>query len=451
VDQQELYFVHTLDYRGRVYAVGSHLTTYGPDLARALLTFAEGADVTRYNRDTVVMALDKYGKGCLGRPLELADVMLVALDPLGMKERWRTAKKPWQYLAYCFERAQLELIPNAHADGVLFRTTLPIWQDAHANGLQHYAALLGDAKLAEAVRLTDLQAGAALPDVYRLIAKQMTAHLRDQNDPVAGQLLQRCGGTIDRSLAKLPVTAFMYGGKDGGYSKFLKMLQEEDRRLGWKDNATWKAEEEEREKLAYCFAKAAETVLLDKGIAQRASELVVKLYDAGLLIAGKGAPPHWVVPGTGFQVVSRRDAKLQGKLRLSIVWDGKMRRLWTRARRELALDDKAQARKLPPHLIHSLDAAHLMLIVTRFMNVGGRPSIGTVHDNFATQAVHARSLAVWFTACFWLLYGNEQDPLADVWRQFQEQCPDLPDLAPRGAWRLDDRQFRSLLAAEPVG
>jgi DNA-directed RNA polymerase len=41
-EYQRFYFVHTMDFRGRVYPVSDHLSPQGSDLTRALLQFADG-------------------------------------------------------------------------------------------------------------------------------------------------------------------------------------------------------------------------------------------------------------------------------------------------------------------------------------------------------------------------------------------------------------------------
>ncbi len=437
-NEPEFYFVHCLDYRGRVYPVGSHLSPHGPDLVRALLRFRDGADVTREDKEDVATALDRYGAGCLrpGRKLSLEQIERIVQDPVKNRADWWDAakdKKRWLYLAYCFERMAFE---RALKDGASFRTTLPIWQDAHANGFQHYALLLGDESLAKEVRLTPPQEGEEPADIYKVIARRMTKRLASAaaRDPIAARLLERCGSEIARAEAKHPATVFIYGGQDGGYEKFLKQLRKEDREAGWKDETVWRQEDAERQRLAECFANVAVTVLQE--VAPRASELQRWLYDAGLAIALRGARPHWVVPVTGFRVIQPLTEKnSRAKHKLSIVWDGKERRLRVPQERIKRLDKRAQARGLAPNLIHSLDAAHLAWTV-RLFEGDPSPPIATVHDNFATLATHAGVLATSFAETLHEMYDRRPTPYADLVAQLQQQGPGIRTPPEQGPWCL---------------
>lgn len=437
-NERALYFVHCLDYRGRVYPVASNLSPHGPDLIRALLRFKDGVEVTREDKEDVAAALDRYGAGCLrpGRKLNPEQTERIVQDPVKNRADWFDAakdKKRWLYLAYCFERMALE---KAAIDRVPFRTTLPIWQDAHANGFQHYALLLGDESLAKEVRLTPPQEGEEPADIYRVIARRMTKRLTSAaaSDPVAARLLARCGGVIGRSEAKHPATVFIYGGQDGGYEKFLNQLRKEDGQAGWKDGTVWRQEDAERQRLAECFANLATTVLRE--IAPRASEMQGWLYEAGRGIALRGARPHWVVPVTGFRVIQPLTEKSsRAKHKLSIVWDGKERRLRVTKERIKRLDVQAQARRLAPNLIHSLDAAHLAWTVRMFQG-DPSPPIATVHDNFATLATHAGVLAGDFATTLHEMYERHLTPYADLVTQLQQQCPGIRTPPERGSWCL---------------
>src|SRR2546425_11505315 len=78
------------------------------------------------------------------------------------------------YLAYCVERARLI---DALAAGVPAVSTLPVWQDASANGFQHMALLLRDEELAKKVNLLPLENGERA-DIYKIVAEKMTARLK---------------------------------------------------------------------------------------------------------------------------------------------------------------------------------------------------------------------------------------------------------------------------------
>src|SRR5207302_6820043 len=113
-------------------------------------------------------------------------------------------------------------------------------------------------------------------------------------------------------------------------------------------------------------------------------------------------PAEWVVPGTGFRV--RQPLKLvvdeKDKARLRFTWQGAEYKLrvpkWTSNK----LDRRKHATSFAPNVIHSLDAAHLMLTVTNFRRLFPTPPVATVHDSFATCATAATELKEQFTRPF---------------------------------------------------
>jgi hypothetical protein len=393
-EQPRLYFVHALDFRGRVYPTGNYLTPQGPDLARALLMFADGCTITRDDKP-YIDALDAYGKECRD-------------------------KKPWQYLAYQHERAALTA---AHDRGEPYVNHLPIWQDASANGLQHMALLRRDERLAPAVNLVPGVKG----NLYADMAARMTAHLQAaitqteqwlQAPPTRSKrklqasekklrnlrdLLDYCGGAISRDRAKGPTMTFGYGAtRKGMLEAFVK--DEEQEYVPW------------FRLLAYRFAEAAEAVL-STGVTARAVELREKLQEVARRISATKKPATWRVPGTDF------DARQQHVFlpivdRLTFTWEGHRYNLRTSVGFSTTFDEDDHVTSFAPNLIHSLDAAHLMLTVT---NCARGIPLATVHDSFATWATFAPSLVTVFEMCFWLLYGNGRNPLADLWAQFQAQ------------------------------
>lgn len=90
-----------------------------------------------------------------------------------------------------------------------------------------------------------------------------------------------------------------------------------------------------------------------------------------------------------------------------------MRRLRVPQERIKSLDPRAQARRLAPNLIHSLDAAHLAWTV-RMLQGDPLPPIATVHDNFATLATHAGVLAGDFATTLHEMYERHPTPYADL-------------------------------------
>lgn len=430
--QAALYFVHSLDFCGRIYPLGTYLTPQGPDLARALLCFANVCTITAQDGPALA-ALDRYGEQCLGSPLDPITVARIARGPVETQPVWWAAKKRWQYLAFCRERTALA---DAHAAGKPYVSALPVWQDALANGLQHMALLLRDSELAPLVSLMPN----APRDVYEDVATRMSAHLwatvRDftksmtsaeagANHP-AEELLAQYGGTITRDVAKMPTMLFGYGGTQRGiWDRFV-----EDRGLNAAE--------------ARSFTQAAWAVLT-AGVMARAFQLRRWFRTVGWAIGQTGNPAAWIVPGTTFPAVQRNCFKAK-EARLLFQWDSVTPppRLRVFNGRRTTLDKSHHATSLAPNVIHSLDAAHLMLTVTQ---LPPGVSIGTVHDSFATRATEAATLERAFKSAFMTLYGDGQNPLQDLAQQFRRQCAKMPAPPEQGRLTISAAMFQ---AAKPL-
>ncbi|MGB4334915.1 MAG: DNA-directed RNA polymerase [Chromatiaceae bacterium] len=209
------YLAWKADYRGRIYAGTPWLTPQGGDLQRALLEFAQG----RALDEAGVGALRRHGANLVRRERLLADLGIADRQVLTLEERerwvreheteilasavspltapfWRqVAGKPMQFLAFCLAYCQWRLDPAAPVH-------LPVQIDGTCNGLQHIAALTGDAGLARAVNVLPRADG--LPgDIYSELATAAAeglGQLEERRDPLHGPGL----ALADRWLAAAP-------------------------------------------------------------------------------------------------------------------------------------------------------------------------------------------------------------------------------------------------------
>lgn len=377
-----LYFVHALDFRGRVYPTGVWLTPQGPDLARALLQFADGCTIRPDDR-AAIEALERYGEQLRGK-----------------------ADKHWRYVAYERERAEIKA---QHDVGEPFVSRLPVWQDATANGLQHMACLRQDESLAPRVRLAKSEQPG---DIYDDVA----AELRKRLGPDAASL----GFPIDRDAAKSPAMIFGYGGTRYGIRE----------RFAEDHGSEYPARGE-------LFSRTAEAAL--QHVLPRAFKLREWFQDVGEAIAKRRKPATWYVPGTGFPA-RQQIRKLnpdRDLTRLTFVWDDVTHVVTVPIRPATVLQTVAQQKKhktsLAPNIIHSLDAAHLMLTVTQFRDA----PVATVHDAYATWATVTDALRYRLHHTLGQLYeGGPLHPLFELACQFAEQCDTLPEPPPQFAFRL---------------
>jgi hypothetical protein len=404
-DKTALYFVHALDCRGRIYPVGRYLTPQGPDFARALLQFGEGCTITAQD-EPAITALQKYSDECKD-------------------------KKPWQYRACCLELAAMKAKHDAREP---FESHLAVWQDALASGFQHAALLLRDEKLAARVGLlpsskpgdvyTDV-AGALTPKLraaaqyessaaYRPLPRDLMAFA----DFPATDLLDHFGDPIPREVVKGPVMRFWYGeGKSG-----LKDTFEEEHGLDEAHNA--------------CFADALRWLLRDRaGVLAGVVRLRRWFHKVAEAIGVTGRPATWLVPGTKFPV-KQWPFGIEEEGRPRFEWAGVEYRPRVNVR-SAKLDEGAHITGLPPNVVHSLDAALLMLTV---MRLPAGTAVGTVHDCFGTHAAVAPTLARAYSDACVQLYEAGQHPLDDLAEQFGRQCVKIPKMPKRGALRLSGNE-----------
>lgn len=191
-----LHFVYTLDFRGRVYCQSSRVSPQGGDLQKALLTFADGMalgaggeywfkvhganewgwDKKPMDERVSLVSTDEFKQMCID----------IAQDPITFNE-WVNADKPWQFLNWCFEYAQLLQSDGAPEDFVSY---IPCAMDGSCSGIQHYSAMLRDRVGGSAVNLT-YSSEVGPQDIYgavcKLVIQRWRALLTTRNH-MAGKL-----------------------------------------------------------------------------------------------------------------------------------------------------------------------------------------------------------------------------------------------------------------------
>ena len=202
-----IYFPHNVDFRGRAYPIPPHLSHIGDDLSRGLLMFQEKKALgERGLRWLKIHLANLYGydKASFDERVEyvhkhLDQIFDSADRPLEGGRWWTKADDPWQCLATCIELTSALRSPDPEA----YECGLPVHQDGTCNGLQHYAALGGDAQGAAQVNL----AAADRPsDVYTYVANMVEAAIQKdlKGDNEYAKLL---AGKVSRKVVKQTVGA----------------------------------------------------------------------------------------------------------------------------------------------------------------------------------------------------------------------------------------------------
>ncbi len=388
-DDEEIYFPHSLDWRGRLYPIPQNVNPQGDDLARSLLTFKRGEPLGKDG----VKWLAIHGANCFGATdketldgrvgwvLEnREEINECALAPMSNRW-WMEAEDPWQFLAFCFEWWGFE------GEGADYVCSLPVSLDGACNGTQHFAALLKDVDTAKVVNVLP----SILPvDIYQQVCDEVMRLIDDDLvDP--GKLDARTlliavhwRENVERKTVKRPTMTMAYGATEYGYQEqilndTLRPLKDADHTHPLAVNHYPAAE--------YLRKKIVEAL---GNVVSAAATVMQWLQEVASVAAKEGVPLIWETP-TGFLVL--QDYKVEKKRQVRTMLAGKKRFLSLRLKGEGdKLNVRKQASGVAPNFIHSLDASHLMMTINRcfdpcFVGVNFH-SFGGVHDSYSTVPAH---------------------------------------------------------------
>ena len=411
-----IYFPYTLDFRGRIYTLASHLNPQGDDLNKALLTFATGKPLG----DEGAGWLAIHGANCMDTSPEGDKLTRMTLDDrIKWVERhdldirrsanaplhhrwWMQAEKPLQFLAFCFEwtAAQNEAAQTGQWS---YSCSLPVAMDGSCNGLQHFSAMFRDEKGGRAVNLTNNDTPR---DVYSSVSDAVGELLvKLAPDPMALKWLT--SGLINRKLTKRPTMTFGYGAKKWGFRDQL-FAELKGRDEYPKIKAHFMVEEDGRPKEGLLNACTYLSGIINDALGVTvvaAARAMHWLQSYAMQISSANSVVEWHVPVTGFHVRQeyykrferRVETTLAGRVRISLAED--------------STDVKAhkQANAVAPNIVHSLDAAVLMLTVMESAHEG-ISHFRMIHDSFATVPADCAKLAEITRRVFVSFYTDNDIP-----------------------------------------
>jgi DNA-directed RNA polymerase, mitochondrial len=410
------YFPHNLDFRGRSYPIPPYLNHMGADHCRGLLQFAKGRELGKSGLWWLRVHLANvfgYDKASFEERHNFAldhmeEIRDSAKRPLDGTRWWTQAEDRWQCLATCIELTNaMEL-----SDPTKFVSYLPIHQDGTCNGLQHYAALGGDAVGAMQV---NLEPGERPADLYTAVANKVQESI--QKDAAAGHsLAQVLDGKIKRKIVKQTVMTNVYGVTLAG-AKAQIHRQIEDHYpdmltgvLHGKFLASSYIAHKVFEALASMFTGAHH---IQYWLAECASRIAGSVNPQQVEYVEGNIQPGGALPSAGKRKTYRgeetkRSQKLpalEARSRSTVIWTTPLRMPVVQPYRKtlartvktnlttLSVNDaspadpvqkKKQVQAFPPNFIHSLDATHMMLTALRCDELG--LSFASVHDSFWTHA-----------------------------------------------------------------
>jgi DNA-directed RNA polymerase len=445
-DEERIYFPCSLDFRGRVYPLTHYLTPQGDDLSKALLTFAEakplGEDGAFWLAIHGANCLDVLPTGEKVKTMTMAEratwiqentkrICQVADDPYA-DLWWTDAGEPLQFYAFCHEwRGFYEMWKQGRGDE--YECSLPVSMDGSCNGLQHFSALLRDPIGGRAVNLTPEDRP---QDVYQAVTEAVEARLHElvaeggEDAEMARRWL--ASGLVSRKLCKTPTMTFCYGSKRFGMAEqtldFMKAAGKAKCAVFLEGVTGDAALNEASQWMAARIWEALGVTVV------AASRAMAWMQDcARIVVADTEKPLQWSVPVTGFPVCQdyyRREFR-----QIKTVLAGQLIQPSVLHSTDEVLLHK-QVNAVAPNVVHSLDAAALMMTVTLALKDGVQ-SFGMIHDSYATVPADCGILAHATREAFVRLY-RDNDVVAHLKASWDALLPEsterlLPEPPAKGA------------------
>ena len=437
--EEAFYYPHNCDFRGRLYplcGVGA-INPQGDDGGKALLEFAEGKALGEdglqwlYIHTQNTLGNDKVSLQARidATSAHLEQYLEYARDPLA-NEGWHAADKPFGFLAACYELLGVSLCASPER----FISHLPIALDGTCSGLQHFAGIMLDPKLAKAVNV--ISSEDKPQDIYQDVVGNINAMLTT----LEGEEAEYWRGKVTRDLVKQPVMCLSYGVTLAGMKA---QIADKCKRLVYRKGQL---------EYANGFLNPYSTYLADLVLASinkvSTSAFDVMDYLKAVAKANAKAKPnsidgatHWVSP-IGLPVT--QDYYAYDVKRVNVFYDAKRIRFICRTGAE-ATDAKKQVQAFSPNFIHSLDASHLMMTVLACEQARGEAmSFAMIHDSFATHCCDTPLLFEIIREQYSLIY--QEDVLVHLHDSLSDTVKAVVGPPPaRGSLNLEDVQASEYL------
>lgn len=412
-----IYFPHFLDFRGRVYPMPSYLNPQSDDTGRGLLEFAEGKPLGEDGAFWLASHIaGLWGVDKVSFDERVAWVMsneeailASALAPHVDNAFWRTAEKPFQALAACFDWMGYKLNGKDHVSHT------PIAMDGSCSGLQHYSALLRDEVGGAAVNLVPAEVPA---DIYTMVADRAQA----LSDSSLGDTFMATAwkGKVGRKVAKQPTMTLCYSATKFGMKSQI-------------ENALRKLDESEPY-LPEDVNRWAASIYITDHVWEALGDVVVAartamdwLKEVAKVSVEADMPIRWTSP-IGFPVMQDYKDALSSAVEVHI--GGQRYRLFINKLVE-RFSVRRQTSGIAPNFVHALDASHLLSTVNLGVS-NGLSSFAVIHDSFAVHAADTSLLNVVLRESFVQQYS---EPVLERFRdeiveQLSKVAPELVEKIP---------------------
>ena len=426
-DEKAIYFPHTLDFRGRLYANTAFLNPQGEDSARGLLEFSRGKPLGASGYAWLkVHIANCFGedKISLEERVEWTDehsddIMLCGIDPLTSR-MWMDADKPWQFLRACMEFTCC----NGNDSYI---SHLPITVDGSCNGLQHFSAMLKDEVGGCATNLIPYDQP---QDIYEIVREHTVTRISRDTDSEFlfwHKVLNR--GLVKRPVMTTPYGATLYGMREQIHQELKKQLDKGVQFQGI--DATSDLWPHCKYLASHIYEAIGEVVI--------SSRVGMKwLQDVSRAMSKADRPIYWTLP-TGF-IVKQKYIKSVVK-QIKTVINGRMASLYAGVLHDdQRMDKSRQVNGIAPNFVHSLDACHLMMTIVKAKDEYGIEDFSVVHDSFGTHACDIEQLGLVLRETFCELYTG--DILLNFKKEQRDiKLPELPQFGELDIKEVLDSEF----------
>ncbi|CAE6492233.1 unnamed protein product, partial [Rhizoctonia solani] len=446
----EFYMPHNLDFRGRAYPIPPHLNHIGDDLCRGLLLFAErrplGERGLRWLKIHLanVFGYDKasFDERVLFVEKHLEEVRDSAENPLNGKQWWLKADDPWQCLSTCMELTEALKGPVPE----LYRSNLPVHQDGTCNGLQHYAALGGDAAGAQHV---NLEQGDRPADVYSHVARMVDVVV-DEDAALGIPEAKVVQGKIARKVVKQTVMTTVYGVTFiGARDQIEKQLRDI---VGLSREESWPV-------AAYLAKRVRVKIYSYRRLLTERTQVLGAIGD---LFSGASQIQNWLsisarliaksIPSDRMPTVLSATPREAARERMtSVIWTTALGlpivQPYRKAKKKQILtalqsvfisdpnlptqvDPVKQSAAFPPNFVHSLDATHMML--TALECRASSITFASVHDSYWTHASTVDDMSAIIRDTFIALHSSNilqklREEFLDRYKEYRVPLSTLTD------------------------
>ena len=366
------YMPYTLDFRGRAYSVCELLSCQGSDFDSSLIMMAEAVEQTEkglyWLKVHVANLFDKDKLSFDERVAWVDDNMEmfkdIDKDPYSNKE-WLSDKKKKNP---SFSR--LAAIKDlCRTDGM---TQVPVQMDGRCNGTQHWVGIMLDELLAE---LTNVAPSADPNDLYQYVADATTRICNEDKDNVDWYpiFLDYWKNKIQRDVTKRPTMCDSYGITFYGIQRYVKS----EGHLDWVDK-------DKRGGAVVELSRAIQAALSET--LQLPNEGKDFLKECTAILGNMNKHVQYTTP-SGFKVVHSYNVR-KNRRSLASLFNHKELTFYTYTE---DVDIRKAVSSIAPNYIHSLDAAHMFLVIYRLL-LKGIFQLSFIHDSFGVLAPYVEEL-----------------------------------------------------------